>query len=408
LPWPTRWLHAWNNNPHAAAVKLFQDPKFAFDGPSFPTDGPYQVIRLVKGTSAVLEPMKYYDDMTCGGFIQALTDTAVSPAGMIAAAATRHADLTMDTFSTYLPYLPELRRHTNVYRLYVQPAFELEYLELNVDPLYEGGPNPLSDARVRLALALALDKTGLIERALQVDRKTTESLEAWTPWINTPALVAPYADKGIVGQWDPIAGRLTTDTGHGQALADARRLLAASRWKHGLTLDFYTISGSSLRREIQRMVADDWARIGVHTNLRQATADKLFVDWQHGGIISRGAFQIGLFTTITTPDPDGLKFQFQSKYNIRRRPDHSGSNETGVVDPVIDRAFDRASATFDQQVRFRNYRAIQQELNRRAYWIPLYFPPIISTADRHLLHYVGGPTIFGAAWNMYAWQAANG
>jgi ABC-type transport system substrate-binding protein len=74
------------------------------------------------------------------------------------------------------------------------------------------------------------------------------------------------------------------------------------------------------------------------------------------------------------------------------------------VDPVIDRAFTAGSRTLNSAVRQNNYNAIQVEVNKLAYWIPLYFRPTIATDDGRVANFSNNPTSLGPEWNMFAWR----
>jgi peptide/nickel transport system substrate-binding protein len=410
--WPAHW-RGWSNNPHAAALMLFKDPSYTFSSPAYPTDGPYQAVRL-GARSAVLRTMRYYDDMSCGGSIRNLDFTTYTPAnsadltGQIQAAISGRIDVGVDFSSAALP---SLLPHESKYAVHIEPTFSFETVEFNVDPQYQGKANPLANVKVRQALALALDKLGLIRTVLPVRTDQAKQIEAWTPWINTPKLQQPYADPRVSGQWDPLAnhgkGAYLSSTGRGRALADARALLAQTPWKHGLRLDITTTQESAPRVVAMATAARQWRKIGVNVIQHPVPAVDLFQDWQHGGILAHGAFQVAEFKWTGQPSPDGLNVVMQSHYIDRDQRVHSGVNNlnfSGIRDPIIDQSFDAANQTFSQSVRTQGFFAIQQRLNQQAYWIPLYYSPDVSTSDRRLAGFDVAPTTPSWGWNIYAWK----
>jgi hypothetical protein len=93
---------------------------------------------------------------------------------------------------------------------------------------------------------------------------------------------------------------------------------------------------------------------------------------------------------------------------LGKRAPQLTDNDVGLVcenpDRSSTRAFDKAGNTSNLGVRSANYSAVQREVNRRAYFIPLYFQPYIWTSDHHVLNVTliaGGS---GVPWDMYAWK----
>jgi ABC-type transport system substrate-binding protein len=409
--WPRRWAPYWDGNVHAAAVDLTQDPTFTFIGPRFPTDGPYQATSQ-GGNRTVLRPMRYYDDMTCGAYLKTLVyktynvGATASSAGQIAAALGGEVDVGLEYFSHDIA---TLTRHSNAFHVHVEPTFGFEHMEFNLDRTYNGARNPLSDKKVRQALALALDKRRVVEQGLALPQKSASLITAWTPWVITPRLRQPYADSEITGQWDPLAngarGAFTSQTGVGSALADARKLLAGTPWKRGFTLDFYT-SQNPERLTVMALVAAQWLKLGVTVKQHSVPAGQLLTSWEQGGLLDHGAYQVALFAEVGGPNPDPLALLMESRYVDRDKQVHNASlnqNYAGIRDKVIDGGFDRAISTYDRVARRQGFRAVQRELNQQAYWVPLYYAPSVSTSNGRIAGFRPSPGAL-ETWNVYAWK----
>jgi peptide/nickel transport system substrate-binding protein len=406
--WPVKWTGGWSaNDVNGAATRLGQDASYNFENSTYPTDGAYQIVQYVRDDRIALHPMKYYNDENCGGAIANLIFAFYSNKPvMIAAAASKQTDVTQD----YNPSdIPELRKHTDAYRLYTNPGFIFEHLELNVDPTYNGSANPLSSVNVRLALALALDKLGLIRSALGISAAQARGIIAFTPLIITPTLVQPFADKKITGQWDPLK-KAYVQPGTSAALADARKLLAKTPFASGFSLDFFTTSGNPARSAQAAVVSNSWKKLGVTVNLNLVPGTKLFGNWDNGGVLDHGQFQVGQFAIVGSPDPDDLHFNLQSKYIDRVASPHSATNGnySGMHDKVFDKDFPAASNTLDTKVRAKYYAAIQVELNEKAYWIPLYFRPHLATADSKVGNFENNPSGLGSTANIFSWKPLTG
>lgn len=399
---PHVWPGAWTDDPHAAAQRL-ESPTYTFEDASYPSNGAYQVTQFSNDDRIVLKPMTYYDDMSCGGYFQTVIFSFYSSkAAMIAAAAAKQTDLTGLGGGYTAADLPLLESHKGSYKLSEVAGFSYDVLELNHDATYHARPNPLANTRVRLALALAVDKLGLMQSALHLTAHAAHGLEAWTPWVNTPTVRMAFADRAIDGQWDPLARRYL-QPGTGRALADARKLLAETPWRHGFSLDLYTVADDPVRQAQEAVIAQNWSRLGVDVDPFYVQTAQLFGDWDHHGILAHGAFQVAMHGFSTSPEPDGNKTVFESQFIDRRKTVHSAVNQnySGIDDPLLDRAFAAAGKSLNPAVRRRNYYAIQRELNQHADWIMLYFNPVIITYNSRLYPVYNNPTFCQVTCN--AW-----
>jgi ABC-type transport system substrate-binding protein len=390
----------------AAAKELFQDQKFNFEGPNFPTNGPYQVATggFVQNDRIELQPMKYYRTLGCGARLAKPIFVFYSDKpGLIAAAASRNTDLTQN----YTPAdLKELTSHSGQFKTSPTPAFEVEHLTLNNDATVSGQKNPLHDARVRVALALALNKMNLIQSALTVSKSVAKQLIAWSPLIITPRLTQPYADKNINGQWDPLQKKYIANTGTGKALADAKKLLAQAGYPNGFTVQGLTTSGNPTRVAEFASMAHDWTKIGVKFVPNYIPASKLFANsWDAGNPVRLGTYQIAMWTDVASPDPNYYINVFQSKYIDREKTVHSpvNSNVGGIKNKLIDEAFNKGATTLNKKERAHWYQIWQEQTNKNAYWITLYYRTDISTTDGKLGNYKANGTGEGFSWNAFEW-----
>lgn len=410
---PSKWknsLGSWST-PKAAAQLIYQNVGYTFENTEYPTNGPYQVTQFVKDDRVTFAPMKYYRNLSCGSHLKSLIFAFYSDkSALIAAAASGNTDVTGGGGGYTQADLPNLSQHAGAYQIGNVASFSQEHFEFNLDPQYKGKPNPLANLKVRQALALAFDKTGMIRSALTASASTVRSIIAWSPWVNTPNLVQPYADRSIRGQWDPVAKTYVSGTGAGKALQDARKLLSQTPYKNGFDLDLYTSAGNSVRTAEAGVVQSNWKRLGVNVNVNFSPGNKFFSDWATGSELNHGEFQVALFGFTGSPDPDQIKYNVQSQYIDREKQDHSSPlsvNYAGIRDRAIDRAMNAGGAAINPRVRAQQYAIVQRRMNQQAYWIPLYFRPSITTSSRKVKNVVDNPTQAGPTWNISAWQRAS-
>jgi ABC-type transport system substrate-binding protein len=402
---PPVWPHSWGRlglTPHAAATTLGKDKTFNFEDATYWTDGPYQVQSYVNNDRIVLRPMKYYHVHPGPYVARLIFSFYASKDGLIAAAANGQTDVTTDYT---LADVPTLQQHKNAFKTMITPAFLIENLQINqYSATYNGKPNPLRDVRVRQAMALALDKVGIVRSALGVNTQTARNAVAYTPFVVTPTYVQPYADTSIKGAWDPYLKKYVPFGA--RALADARKLMAAAGYANGFDLDFITTAGNAVRAAEYSVIANNWARIGIKTSLTTAPPNKMFADWNAGGIIPHEQFQIGMWSIGTSPDPDSLKIMISSHFLDADKTNHSTIYQdwSGIRDTIVDQGMDKAAATFNKTVRARLYKEVQQRLAKNADWIQIYYRPDIVTADTRVTGVTAPPFFDDQTWNIYTWH----
>jgi len=408
---PPVYPHSWSRlglTPHDAAVKLSQDTTFNYQDSSYWTDGPYQVSNFVKDDRIELTPMKYYH-VHRGPFLKKMIFAYYSSKdGLIAAAGNGNTDVTSDY--TY-DDLPALRQHAKRYKIWVTPSFVAEHLEFNVyDSTFNGQPNPVHNVKVRQALTLAVDKTGLCQSALALTRKQCNAIVGYTPLTVTPTFKQQFGDTALKGTWDPVARKYLPFSA--RTLADARKLLIQAGYAHGFTLDFLTTLGNPTRAAEFGVLAKNWEPLGVTLIFDAKPPSTFGGDWNHGGPRNHGAFQVNLWTFGSSPDPDVFRNYFVSKFIDRATNKHSAvnSNYAGIDDPVIDNAMQKGASSFDQKVRARWYKVVQEQLNKEAYWVILYYRANVVTSDKHVVGDTPYPTsgVFGNTWNPWAWSFKGG
>ena len=153
--------------------------------------------------------------------------------------------------------------------------------------------------------------------------------------------------------------------------------------------------------------AIQWVKLGVRVHPFVTSGQALLSPWDHGGVVRHGAFQVALFAWLGGPDPDGLAHEMESKYVDRDKTIHNANtnlNTGGIRDRTIDRAFERAIHTVNRSVRRTNFWTVQCRLNQQAYWIPVYYQPDISTADRRVTGFQPNSALGLSTGNVYAWK----
>jgi peptide/nickel transport system substrate-binding protein len=399
---PKSWSGLWTDA-HSAANKLFQDTSYNFEGPDYPTNGPYKVDTFVTNDRIVLSPMKYYDILACGaGLKQMIFAFYSDPAGEIAAAATKATDLSQDyTFSN----LSEILSH-KTYKTYTTPGFQIEHMELNTDPTYNGSTNPLHNIKVRQALNLAVDKVTALQASFGIPKAQAASVAAYNFLVDTKSLRAPFADPNLTQAYDPLTKKYVT-AGTSAAIKDAKKLLSQAGYPSCFSIDFGTTTAPYRIAEMSAL-SKQFVDLGCKVNQQPEPASKFFGQYNEGGTLATGKFQIGLFTWQVSPDPDGQKAFFEYKYCDRAQATHSPVNQnySCINDPKYTSLFTKADSTVDNKVRTADYYQIEHLFATEVPWIPFYYRPVIATFDGKITPFKMNPTSAGLSWNAPQWKLA--
>jgi ABC-type transport system substrate-binding protein len=352
-------------------------------------------------------PNPKYNILNCGPKIKDLRFSFYSDNNaMIAAAATSATNVTQDYT---LQYRSALLSHKN-YKTLIRPSYTLEHLEMNHDAIYNGSPNPVAKADVRIALALAMNKATILASALSITPKVAANYVGYSVLINTPTFKQPFVDPTVNGQWDPLANKgkgAYVKTGTAAAIADAKKLLSRAGYGSGIKLDFQTTTRPATRLAEQAAICQQWStEINVTCNSLQTPAGKLFTTWDQGGTLDHGMFQVALFALSGGADPEGYRANVTSPFCDRCKTIHSAinANNSAIKDKVIDTAMNNADYTTSNKTRQKWYNVWQAEFVKQAHWIVLYYRPVLATTDGHVKNVTDTDNSEGPEWNSYAWH----
>ncbi len=195
--------------------------------------------------------------------------------------------------------------------------------------------SPLSDPRVRLALAYGIDKQKLLDTLTFGQEKiATEDLPDWM-WASNPALHPLPYDPGkarallrAAGVRLPLQLLLVTDTGDVTHAREAVQLQALLR------------------------------KIGVAIEVKMYPADLLYAPAGAGGVITGGKFDLALFPWFSGIDPDD-----SAQFSCVNAAPH-GWNVARYCNREMDALQKQALTHYDRPARERAYHSIQAMLAR--------------------------------------------
>ena len=234
------------------------------------------------------------------------------------------------------------------------------------------------DARVRRALALAVDRPAMIAGLLNGRGLLSAGDIPPTSWAYSPA-------AALLNTYDPDQSRaLLAEAGWHP---DSARVLVRDGKRLAFTLS--TDAGSQLRREVALTVRQDWQAIGAAVALEFLERNALLVER-----VLKGQFQAALLQSSARADPD-LSRRFHS------RAIASGQNFLGYANPALDALLDQALLLPAPSARALLYGEAQMLLARELPQINLFYPTVyyVVRAD------IAGirPSAMGPFWNVGEW-----
>lgn len=197
---------------------------------------------------------------------------------------------------------------------------------------------PLNDLKVRQAIAHAIDKQQVFDRAAHgVGKLATGPIASATKWAYTPDV--PQYPRNV-----DRANQLLDEAGFKRG-ADGMRFT--------LTL---VSDAAGVGPDTGQVVRDQLRDVGIRLELRPMDAaafyDKMFVQWD---------FDIGFSEASTGPDPSIGVQRLYVTSNIRKVP---FTNGTGYSNPEADELFARGAAEPNLAKRAAIYKQIQKILVR--------------------------------------------
>ncbi|GEN60347.1 peptide ABC transporter substrate-binding protein [Acetobacter nitrogenifigens] len=242
------------------------------------------------------------------------------------------------------------------------------------------------DIVVRQAIYTAIDKQGILETLFENIESDTESF--------LPSQSSYYNPDLPKQKFDPQAAAESLDR------AGWRRRLGGVRARDGVKLEFVnaTTSGNALRQQVQEVIQQNLADIGIIMRIENRPAA---VMW--GGYWSQSRFDTALVSVdfMTGSDPDASSY-FTSDASPARGG--AGQNVFQLADSRIDSLFLKANASFDHETRLSYYRSIQSLVRTDLPFLPLYQQSNVEGVRSGLTGFESNVNVRSNLWNLARWR----
>jgi peptide/nickel transport system substrate-binding protein len=212
------------------------------------------------------------------------------------------------------------------------------WLNLRTDEHPRAGHPALQDLRVRQAMRFALDRQAISDQLLAGTVSATDSIYASSPFEDTSLGVTPH---------DPAqANALLDEAGWVDSNGDG------TRDKDGVELMLrYSTTNAGWRNNIQAVVQQQLAAVGIGTILEIYPASEFFGSWANSGINAVGEYDIAQYannTALTNPANVSV-YEALACNQIPGEDNPGGQNFTGFCSEEMDAAAQLTLSSPDAQ-----------------------------------------------------------
>ncbi len=345
-------------------LALLTDPPYFPVNPKYPPDkiasdatwggaGPYKIAKFIRDQEIVLVPNPYYYGPKPNNtiIIRFYKDAAT----LRLALQNGEVDI---AWRTLLPADIKFFEKQPGYKVVEVPGSFIRYIVLNCNM------TPTSNKLVRQALAAAINRTEIIQKALMGAGEPLYSLIPTTMSAYKPVFKR-YGDGNIA-----LARKLLEEAGYNET------------HKLHIVLWYTPTHYGDTEKYIATIIAQEWERTGLITVTVRSAEWGQYVDMIRKGELM--AYLLGWYPDYLDPDDYTTPFL------------HSGCNNwlgNGYSNPVIDKLLDEAQVTINQTKRNQLYAEVQDILAEDVPIIPIFQGKLYIVAHSDIQGIIPSPTM---------------
>ena len=245
--------------------------------------------------------------------------------------------------------------------MYSKPVYNIRFLSVNVSKPY------LADARVRQAIAYAIDRAGIVDAIISYGGEQTDNLTPSAKWRNENVTKYPF---------DP---------------EKAKSLLAEAGWDPGQKLVVSLYYQDQAHADSIATVQQNLTDVGINAEVLQLDGSAV-QDYYY----NNAEFDVMLAGFGVSPDMDEFSRCFMSDAFWP-----AGQNAMKYVNPKVDELFLAGRQTVDEAARKTAYDEVQVILSDDLPWIPFYNLKLVAGMNTRIQN---GDAIVNV-WNRpYQWN----
>jgi peptide/nickel transport system substrate-binding protein len=254
------------------------------------------------------------------------------------------------------------------------PEFAYSHIDFNLKrPLF-------ADARVRRALAMAIDRKSILA-------KIAHGLGDLTDTALSPKNSWAWTNDTAHYDYDPAKAAALLDAAGWKVGPDGIRTKNGQRLAFNFSTQTESRNGKAIEADVQAM----WHDIGADVAVKN-TPTAQFFDNTANGILQGGHYDVAAFSWVAAADPDDSAIY--SAHNMAPR----GQNALFWNDPAVTAAMDDELATVDRARRLRDFKLEQQHFAGDVPSIVLYYLREAEAYNSDLKGYTPSPVV-SPFWN---------
>jgi peptide/nickel transport system substrate-binding protein len=281
--------------------------------------------------------------------------------------------------------------------LVMGPVSPSERILLNLadpkNPEGEGSTHPvLGDVRVRRAIELAIDKQTIVDQLM--DGVTSIA----TTVFSIPEWAAPTVPASV---FDPTQAAALLDEAEWTLNGDVRE-------KDGVraVVECMTTSGDALREQMQLVIRQNLADIGIQVNINNLPAGVFFGVGDRSGPPNKGNFDMAIYANGPDPDPQAYMTTWSCDAIGTKANNYAGNfNWSRYCSPDYEALLVRATSTLDRTARKGTYQQMAELLDRDKPSIFLFNRLVVHAKTNNVNGLVFNPWT-DVTWNVEDWTVS--
>ncbi len=304
--------------------------------------------------------------------------------------------------------IPEFQDNPDIV-INIAPSPGTERLVLNLaDPTIDATDDPinnphwaLGDLRVRQAIQYAIDKQFIVDELLYglAQVGTNELNIGWAKADISPSEYDPEKAKALLEE----AGWTDED---GDGVRECHGCLYAEEGRP-LRLKIQTTTGNKLREEVEQVLIEMLGEVGIELYIENVPSSVLFGSWASGAFRKHGQFDILMYTTSDSIDPQSQLEGYFASWNMPTEANGGrGFNYSRWIDEEFDKWIKLAGSTPDMEKRKEYY---QKAVERIAVGLPhiyLYDRSEIHLTRKRVQGFRVNPWS-NQTWNVAEWSVSD-